>query len=134
MTGVQTCALPILIRYYLKTAPVGAENANTAPQGGRGGGGRGGFGGAQCVADAGDGTRPSLTIADAGGKAVCILMPPARAGMNEVVWPLNGPGGPAEPGEYTFTLKVGGQNYMQKERLVSRATVDPSRAGRGGGQ
>ena len=124
----------MVLAYYLKTAPVGAGNANAAPQGGRGGGGRGGFGGAQCVADAGDGSRPSLTIADAGGKAVCILMPPARAGMNEVVWPLNESGGPAEPGEYTFVLKVGGQTYTQKARLVSRATVDPSRAGRGGDQ
>jgi hypothetical protein len=54
--------------------------------------------------------------------------------MNEVVWPLNGQAGPAEPGEYTFTLKVGGQSYTQKARLVSRAPVDPSRAGRGGDQ
>jgi hypothetical protein len=61
-------------------------------------------------------------------------MPPARAGMNEVVWPLNGAAGPAEPGEYTFTLKAGGQSYVQKARLVSRAPVDPSRAGRGGEQ
>jgi hypothetical protein len=61
-------------------------------------------------------------------------MPPARAGMNEVVWPLNGQAGAAEPGEYTFTLTVGGQTYTQKARLVSRAPVDPSRAGRGGDQ
>jgi hypothetical protein len=59
-------------------------------------------------------------------------MPPAREGINQVIWPMNGQSGPAEPGEYTFTLKVAGQTYTQKARLVSRAPVDPSRGGRGG--
>ena len=140
------------IAYYLKTAPPAATDSNAAPQGGRGGG-RGGLGGGQCVADAGDGQRPSISIADASGKVICTLVPSSRAGINQVVWSLNvytprdpaaggTPGAafnlplaaPAPVGEYTFTLKAGGQTYAQKARLVSRAPVDPSRAGRGGDQ
>ena len=121
------------IAFYLKDAPPGAA---AAPQGGRGGG-RGGFGGVPCVADGGDGRRPYLTIADASGKIVCTLIPPSRAGVNQVVWALNtytpestaggrGRGGvpgqpPAAPGEYTFTLNVAGKTYVQKARLISRA-------------
>jgi len=49
--------------------------------------------------------------------------------MNQVVWGLNGANGPAQPGEYTFTLKAGGQTYTQKARLVSRAPADRGRGG-----
>jgi len=123
------------IAYYLKTAPPPNPAAsNAAPQGGRGAGGagRGGFGGGRCVSGEGLGT--SITIADAAGKTVCILAPQGREGINQVVWNLNNAqNGPAEPGEYTFTLKAGGKTYTQKARLVSRAPEDPSRSGRGGG-
>jgi len=111
----------MVIAYYLKHAPPAGEIAAAAPPTGRGGRGRGGRGGAQCLPDAGDGTRPSLTISDSSGRAVCILIPPSREGMNLAVWPLNGAEGPAQPGEYTFTLKAGGKTYTQKARLVSRA-------------
>jgi photosystem II stability/assembly factor-like uncharacterized protein len=126
------------IAYYLKDAPAVA----TPPSG------RGGFDAPQCVADGGDGARPFVTIADASGKVICTLMPSSRAGVNQVLWSLNfysprsapeangGRGGrgasstPAPPGEYTFTLHSGGENYVQKARLISRAPVDDSR-GRG---
>lgn len=45
--------------------------------------------------------------------------------MNEVIWSLTTSGGCAEPGEYTFMLKAGGQSYTQKARLVSRAVEEP---------
>jgi photosystem II stability/assembly factor-like uncharacterized protein len=144
------------IAYYLKEAPPNAAPALAAPQPGRGGGGgRGGFGGPPFVADGGDGRRPYITIADAFGKMVCTLIPPSRAGVNQVLWSLNtyapqtaqdpaaagrgGRGGrgagapappPALPGDYTFTLHVGGKAYVEKARLVSRAPADTSR-GRG---
>jgi len=121
----------MVVRFYLKTAPPEAANEEAAPQSGRGGGRRNGFGFAQCAANAGDGSRPSLTISDAAGKTVCTLLPPAHAGMNEVVWRLNGSSGPAEPGEYTFTLKADGKSYVEKARLVSRAVEDPSSFGGG---
>ncbi|HUI53853.1 MAG TPA: hypothetical protein VLY04_02705 [Bryobacteraceae bacterium] len=121
------------IVYYLKTAPPpNPAAANPAPQGGRGGGGagRGGFGGARCVS--GEGLETSITIADGAGKVVCILAPTSRAGINRVIWSLNNAeGGPAEPGEYTVTLRAFGKTYTQKGRLVSRAPEDASR-GRGG--
>ncbi|HUA63946.1 MAG TPA: hypothetical protein VML19_34690 [Verrucomicrobiae bacterium] len=118
----------MVIAYYLKLTPAASEAA-AAPPGGRGFGRAGRGGGAACVADAGDGSRPSLTIADAEGRSVCILVPPSHAGMNQVVWGLNGANGPAQPGEYTFTLKAGGQTYTQKARLVSRAPADRGRGG-----
>jgi photosystem II stability/assembly factor-like uncharacterized protein len=141
------------IAYYLKDAPPNSAPAAAAPAGGRGGGGRVGFGGAPCVADGGDGRRPYLTIADASGKPVCTLIPPSRAGVNQVAWSLNtyappapdsdtagrggrgGRGGgaqspPALPGDYTFTLHAGDKTYVQKARLISRAPADVSR-GRG---
>lgn len=137
------------IAYYLKNAPAGAAPANPVAETGRGGG-RGGFGGASCVADGGDGQRPYLTIADASGKVVCTLIPPSHAGLNQVLWPMNGyapqpsadtsgggrggrgatQGPAAVPGEYTFTLHAAGKTYVQKARLISRAPVDASR-GRG---
>jgi hypothetical protein len=111
------------IAYYLK------DGSPSAPQGGRGG--------APCRADGGDGSQPYLSIADSAGKVVCTLVPASHAGMNQVVWALNtyapqaaGGGGrgrgaaqnaPAAPGEYTFTLNVGGKTYAQKARLISRA-------------
>jgi hypothetical protein len=49
-----------------------------------------------------------------------VLTAPARAGINEVIWSLETTSGPAEPGEYTFTLNAGGHSYSQKARLVSR--------------
>jgi hypothetical protein len=137
------------IAYYLKDAPPNSAPATVAPQSGRGGGARGGFGGPQCVADGGDGQRPFISIADASGKLVCTLIPPSRAGLNLVLWSLNtyapesvqnSAGGgrgrgaasspAASPGEYTFTLNVRGQTYVEKARLVSRAPSDSSR-GRG---
>jgi hypothetical protein len=141
------------IAYYLKDMPPDSTPAAAAAPGGRGGGGRGGFGGAPCVADGGDGRRPYLTIADTSGKLVCTLIPPSRAGVNQVTWSLNtyappaadsdtagrggrgGRGGgaqspPALPGDYTFTLHAGDKTYMQKARLISRAPADASR-GRG---
>jgi photosystem II stability/assembly factor-like uncharacterized protein len=127
------------IAYYLKIAPADGAAANVAPQGGRGAGGRSGFGGAACVAEPGDTQRPYLTITDAAGKAVCTLMPPSRAGVNQVVWPLiiyapqrpaaadGGRGGrgapqapPAPPGKYIFTLHAGGKTYVQEAQLISR--------------
>ena len=144
------------IAYYLKSAPPNAAPAAATAQGGRGGGGgRGGFGGAPCVADGGDGQRPYVTIADASGKVVCTLIPPARAGVNQVLWSLNtyapqpapdpaaagrgGRGGrgagqappPASAGEYTFTLNAGGKTYVQKAHLISRSPADASRGGGG---
>ena len=103
------------------------------------------------MADGGDGQRPYLTIADAVGKVICTLIPPSHAGMNQVLWPMNGyaPQPPADsgsggrggrggtsqgpaalPGEYTFTLHAGGKTYAQRARLISRAPADASR-GRG---
>jgi photosystem II stability/assembly factor-like uncharacterized protein len=133
------------IAYYVKDAPAGGAPPAGA-EGGRGGGGRGGFAALPCVADAGDGTRPHITIADSAGKVVCTLVPASHAGVNEVVWNLStyapqsasdspagargGRGGrgfgaqsgpPAAPGEYTFTLHAAGKSYQQKARLMSRA-------------
>lgn len=134
------------ISYYLKEGPPAAE----APQqGGRGRGGFGGFGGLACSANGGDGSRPYISIADAGGKVVCTLIPASHAGMNEAIWNLSvyapgeppqagrgGRGGrgrgfapppPAPPGEYTFTLNVNGKTYTQKARLISRAPAAEAR-------
>ena len=111
------------IAFYLKTAPPLAESANAAPAAGRGGG-RGGFGFTQCVSGAVDASRPSVTIADVSGKAVCVLVPPAHTGINQVVWGLDVSGGRAIPGEYTFTLNAGGRSYTQKARLISTAAEE----------
>jgi photosystem II stability/assembly factor-like uncharacterized protein len=108
------------IAYYVKDGAASSA-APAAPQGG-GGRGRGGFGGPACAADGGDGRRPYLMIADASGKAVCTLIPPSRAGVNQVVWNLTTTGGGrAQAGEYTFTLNAAGKTFVQKARLVSRA-------------
>ena len=121
----------MVVHYYLKTAPANPPAAEATPQGGRGAGFRGRFGFAQCTSAPADASRPYLTIADATGKSVCTLVPAAHAGMNEVVWNLTTSGGHAEPGEYTFTLKAGGQTYTQKARLVSRAVAEPRSFGDG---
>jgi hypothetical protein len=120
------------IAYYLKQAPVETTAPAGPPQGGRGG-----FGGLPCVADGGDGRRPFVTITDASGKVVCTLVPAGRLGLNQVFWNLStyapqaasgrgGRGGagapPAPAGEYTFTLNAGGKTYVQKARLISRAS------------
>ncbi len=113
----------MVIDYYLKSAPTGSgsDSAAAAVPQGRGSGRAGRGGGSACVSDPGDGSRPSLTIADAEGRSVCILMPPSHAGLNQAFWNLNGANGPAQPGEYTFTLKAGDRSYTQKARLVSVA-------------
>jgi len=138
------------IAYYLKDVAPNDVPPAAAPQTGPNGrGGRSGLGGPQCVADGGDGRRPYITIADDSGKTVCTLIPPSHSGMNQVLWSLNtyahppaqnatsasrnsagAEAPPAVPGDYTFELHVGGEVYMQKARLLSRAAVDSSR-GRG---
>ena len=80
---------------------------------------------------------PLKTIADASGKVVCTLVPASHGGLNQVFWNLStyapqpsagragrgGGGGPPAPsGEYTFTLNAGGKTYVQKARLISRAS------------
>ena len=120
------------IAYYLKSAPSSSPSPGAVPETARSGG-RGGFGGAPCAADGGDGQRPYLTIADSSGKLVCTLVPPSHAGVNQVIWGLNGGAAQASaalPGEYTFTLHAAGKSYVQKARLISRAPADSSR-GRG---
>ncbi len=120
------------IAYFLKQAPAEVTPPPRPPQGGRGG-----FTGPQCVANGGDGGRPFVTIADASGKIVCTLVPASHGGLNQFFWNLSryapqaaagrggrggGGGSPAPPGEYMFTLNAGGKTYVQKARLISRAS------------
>ena len=93
-------------------------------------------------------TRPSLTVHDARGQAVATLTPPARTGVNRVVWSLRHDSLPAAPrsgdeeeggnarplagplvvpGTYTVRLTVDGKRYDQAVRVMEdpRITITP---------
>ncbi|MEK7832958.1 MAG: hypothetical protein AAB401_17855, partial [Acidobacteriota bacterium] len=73
----------------------------------------------------------TLTVTDAGGKAIRTLDGATKAGLNRVVLPLIdfgqqfGGGGrgpnvtPIAPGEYTVTLQANGKQFTQKARVLT---------------